>query len=413
MSTRASQLALGATLLALIVLISLDVFSLLSRDPFSVPGRANPNQPNMTSLLDTMAPAGKLLAGAETKIATLTKNDGNVLNLVVAEGTFRDTTIEPKAIWSKILEKPSVIVSSADEILRNDGGVSQSIGAGCSIDQLDSILPTGTINLDPCKGSYKEKFPNIDYVASAIIVAWKGVSETPNCKLDPTTTIGSGQPGYAQCIKSAIENALSVLFNRQEMLRINTVVLPALGTGTGRLSKGDFYKSTAKVLETCLQLAGCSEKLPRTVVLTVWSGESAPNAWADGRDAIARNMTSLGQNWISHYVPNQQIQKRARFLGVMLVLFVFVIGYLCRGSLPTQIVSRLPAFGDASLWIVTFGWFLVAAGAFSVLSDFVDIPVLANRPDALLAFFVNVGLGSVAAVTCSFMHKAAKLFADG
>jgi hypothetical protein len=413
MSTRVSQLVLASTLFVLILLISLNIFSLLSQKPFVVPGRATPGQLSMTSLLDAMAPDGKLQAGAETPIAALTKNDGDVLNLFVAEGTFQDSTIQPQPIWSKILDKPSVIVSSADEVLRNTGGISKSIGSGCTIKQLDSLLPTGTTNFDHCEGSYKQEFPNIAYVASAIIVAWKGVSETPNCRLDPTTTIDPDQPGYTQCITNAIENALSGLFNRQEMVGIDTVVLPALGTGTGNVSKGDFYKSMYKALERCLQLSGCSEKLPRIIVLVVWSGETGLGAWTDTRDAIARNMTILGQNWMSHYVPNQQIQKRARFLGVLLVILVFVIAYSYRESLPAQISHRLPTFGDASLWIVTFGWFLVAAGAFSVLSDFADVPVSMNRPDAIGALFVNIVFGSVAAVICSFMKKATTLFAGG
>ena len=95
------------------------------------------------------------------------------------------------------------------------------------------------------------------------------------------------------------------------------------------------------------------------------------------------------------------------------MIVIFVIGYSCRGLLPAQVANRLPTFGDASLWIAMIGWFLVAAGAFSVLSDFVDVPISANHPDAISALFANIGLGSVAAVTCSFMHKATKLFTGG
>jgi hypothetical protein len=91
------------------------------------------------------------------------------------------------------------------------------LALGGSIGQSRSLLRTGTASLESCKGSYKQAFPNIEYVASAIVVAWKGVSETSNCKFDPNTTIGSDQPGYKQCIQSAIEGALGVLFNREEM----------------------------------------------------------------------------------------------------------------------------------------------------------------------------------------------------
>jgi hypothetical protein len=195
MSARISQLTLATILLALILIISSNIFSLLSQKPFVVPG-GSLNQPSVTAVLDTMAVAGKLQVGAEALIATLTKKDGNTLNLHVAEGTFLDSTIQPQATWSKILKNPSVIVSSADEVLRNNGGISRSIGLGCAIAHLDSPLPTGTTILSACNGSYKQQFPNINHVANAIVVAWKGVSETPNCRFDPTTMIDSTQPGY-------------------------------------------------------------------------------------------------------------------------------------------------------------------------------------------------------------------------
>jgi hypothetical protein len=167
MNPRVSQIALAGTILVLIFAIGTNVISLLSQKAFSVPGSARPSQMSMTAALDTMAPEGTLLPGAEATIAILQKNDGSTTNIGVAEGTFELSTIQPRATWSKILKMPSVIVSSADELLCNDDGISESIGAGCSIDQSHFPLPTGTANLDSCKGSYKQAFPNIEYVASA------------------------------------------------------------------------------------------------------------------------------------------------------------------------------------------------------------------------------------------------------
>jgi uncharacterized membrane protein YedE/YeeE len=84
--------------------------------------------------------------------------------------------------------------------------------------------------------------------------------------------------------------------------------------------------------------------------------------------------------------------------------------------------SRLPVkvgiwatsmVGGESLWVIIFGWFFVAAGAFSVLSDFVDIPVSSNSPHPYLALILNIVFGIVAAVSCGFINKAMKLFGDG
>jgi hypothetical protein len=171
------------------------------------------------------------------------------------------------------------------------------------------------------------------------------VSETPNCKFDPNTTIGSDQPGYKQCIQSAIEGALGVLFNREEMVGIDTLILPALGTNTGKVFKGDFYQSAAKSLHACLQLPGCAEKLPRTIVLAVWSSERAPNTWGETRDAIARNITALGENWMPHYVPNLPPFRRSAHLATLLCLGVLPSGYTPRIE---KVLDGLAEMRDAS-----------------------------------------------------------------
>ena len=97
-----------------------------------------------------------------------------------------------------------------------------------------------------CAGSYKKVFPNIQYVGSTVIVAWKGVDEAPNCRADSDTRIDASQTEYVKCIQNAIENSLANLFSKAQISSIDTIVMPALGTGTGRVAKGVFYRAAAK-----------------------------------------------------------------------------------------------------------------------------------------------------------------------
>jgi hypothetical protein len=235
------RLALTAMLFAMVVLMAVKLVSSFSTHAFSVSGSPNRSMDSIAKLLDALAPQGRLPEGAHQVVAALTKNDGSQLVFEVAEGTFEKSTIEPRAIWSGLLNSPTLIVSSGDEVLRDDGGISLAIGAGCSIKESKQPIPTGTTFVTPCTGSYVQAFPNIRYVGSAIIVAWKGVSETSNCKTDSATPVAASQPEYVKCIQNAIENALGDLLGKYEMRSVDTIVLPALGTGTGGVDKGIFF----------------------------------------------------------------------------------------------------------------------------------------------------------------------------
>ena len=406
------RLALTAMLFAMVVLMAVKLVSSFSTHAFSVSGSPNRSMDSIAKLLDALAPQGSLPEGAHQVVAALTKNDGSQLVFEVAEGTFEKTTIEPPAIWSGLLNSPTLIVSSGDEVLRDDGGISLAIGAGCSIKELKQPIPTGTTFVTPCTGSYVQAFPNIRYVGSAIIVAWKGVSETSNCKTDSATPVAASQPEYVKCIQNAIENALGDLLGKYEMKSVDTIVLPALGTGTGGVDKGIFYGGLANVVEKCLtSTKGCDRALPRRIILLVWSKDSA---WGETANAIARNLARLGDKWRLNYAPDTPIAKQARYLGVLLVLLVCVILLSFRNKLPPAAAGYLPTFEGASLWLAVLGWGIVAAGAFSVLADAADLfASVGGSPYSKESVLLNIGFGAVAAASCGLIHKATKIFQEG
>jgi hypothetical protein len=406
-----NRIILAILLLGLIGFLGSNITFLLLRVPFAVPDSESVTQTAVIKQLNTMAPKGELQPGAIADIGVLRTNDGRQITIKIAEGKFLDNTIEPTQSWSELLGKPTLLVSSADEHLRNDGGISRPIGAGCSIKEVDFTIPIGEAYATACVGPYKQAFPQITDVANVIIVAWSGVEEKANCKFDLDAKVEPSQAGYTQCIRKAIQDSLLRMFT-STVKRFDTVVIPALGTGTGRLSKGQFYDAATNALANCLSTLGCDQKLPRSIVFSIWVGDVRENGWPEVRDAIARNVVKLGSDVTSHYAPVSPIEKQARYIGILAVLFIFVVLLCSRRLLPEAINKLLPDLDGISLWLIIVGWFFVAAGAFSVLSDFAELHVSANDPHAFRDLALNGAFGVIAAICCTLINKATKLFQD-
>jgi hypothetical protein len=330
---------------------------------------------------------------------------------LIAEGNFTNETIEPSASWSQLLNEPTLIVSSADEHLRDNGGISQSIGVGCLIkSNLDIAIATGQIFPVECSGSYKKEFPNIRYVDRAIVVAWEGVPSRPNCMIFEPTAARTPED-KDRCLLEAITRSLGNLFYSPEMTGINTLVLPALGTGTGELPKDKFYHAVSDALSACHAQPECDERLPPRIILAIVSGGGSP--WRETRDAIARSLADLNVAWRLHYSPKAPVAKEAQYLGVLLVLFAFLLGLSVRRFLPSTLRNWLPEYGGASLWRLIFGWFFVAVGAFAVFSDLLAVPVSVTSPHAIYAVISNVVIGMLAAAMCGLISRTTKSFESG
>ena len=403
-----NKICLAATLAGFLIFLSVRIGALLSAIPFTVAGHPNPDLTDLVTVLDGKSSNGSLKPGAAVDVAFLRKNDGSVLTFTVAEGTFNNSSIEPRDVWSNLLYDPTVIVSSGDQNLDNDGGISQPIGIGCNIQKENALIPTGATVMSPCSGNYAKLFPNVFYVASAVIVAWKGVAETPICTPDAGDLIASTQSQEIKCFQKAIESSLEHLFAKPQMTKINTLVLPALGTGVGKLPKGDFYRSATNAIEKCLDNSGCL--LPQRIIFLVRSGDTSGEDWQSIRDAIARNLFDLGDDWRLQYAPSTSLQKPARYSGVILVLLATTLLMLFRKHLPHGIAVRLPITEGTSLWLLIFGWGLVASGLFSVLSDPMDVLLPNSSAITVWDCAINVGFGAIAAAGCSLIQRATRAF---
>lgn len=403
---RINQFVLGIALVAAIAFLWSNIQASLSQKAFAVPGAVRIDQQQIGKLLDQIAPDGRLQKGAQAEIALLYRNSGKPIRFVVVEGWFSKSSIEPESTWSSVLGKPSMLVSSADEKLSNDGGISFEIGRGCLLEQLQIEMATGRTKIDDCRGSYKTAFPELKYVASAIILAWNAVPEKRNCNAGGRG-LSSDQAGYVLCIQSAIESALGSLFAGADISEVDVLVLPELGTGTGRVSKGESYSAETKSIFNCLKAPKCSDNLPGTIVFSVWAGDTH---WPDTKRALARTVSDLGVQWEGIYAPTSPVQKQARFIGILLLILLGLIAHSFRNILPKPLASEVPTLNSASIWLVALGWFLAAAGAFSVLAEFIDFPVAANGQHVFRDLMSNVALGALAGGACLIIREANELF---
>ena len=402
------RIAVIACILVLSLVLGLKMVSSLSSTYFASSDGSIPTQENLYKLLGAIDVEGRLKPGAQVKVAELRRTDGTSMSFIVAEGSFNASTIEPSQVWQPLLGKKTIIVSSADEKLRNDGGISKQIGSGCNIQEPKSTLATGAIIFSPCEGNYKDAFPNIESVASAIIKAWNGSGVKPACDLPSDI---ESEKTYSKCIQVAIESALQKLLASDEVRRVDALVLPELGTGTAQLEKGLFYQSVMNSLEKCLILTkGCEHVIPARIIFTVWAGDSKKDAWSQSRLELARSLEGLANDW---HIPYEQAKQEAkedtkypRYLGVLMALLGFVCFPLFYSVFPS--VAQVPSTAPGSLSLVILGWALVAIGMSTseTLSSFVPLP----SADSTFGVIVNVLLGAVAALSCGVIHKAVKAF---
>ena len=371
---------------------------------------AAPTEENFYRILGSAETDGHLERGAKVKLGELRRTDGTTVSFVLAEGAFSVSSIEPAATWKTLLVAPTILVSSADEQLRNDGGISLSIGQGCDLSKPGYEAATGAVVWSPCKGSYKKAFPQIEWVGSAIIKAWNGVGEMPTCDLQHATR---SQKSYPKCIQYAVESALWNIFRSSEVKPIHIMVLPELGTGTAQVEKEYFYSAVTNAFKECLiSTKACDRRIPENIIFSVWSGDTA-NAWNDTRSAAAKQLALLAASWKDPYnaarLDSDALHtKAARFLGILLLLLIYVCLPLYSRFLPRFIMELLPPESPSSLSIFVLGWALVAIGTIEVLSGFLSSIDL----NPVEGFVPNLTLGIAAAAVCGLFHKATKVFGD-
>jgi hypothetical protein len=119
-------------------------------------------QPN-TRILDALEtgndPRTTVSPGFEVRILRLAANDGNYIDILVKEGDFSPTDVDPHESWFRYLNSgDDLVVNSVDDeqlINSKETTISYSIGHGCNLGgSVRQMLWPGEVSLHDCQRSY-------------------------------------------------------------------------------------------------------------------------------------------------------------------------------------------------------------------------------------------------------------------
>jgi len=399
--TRDWWIVVALTTLSLVLGVLID--QSIPRAAFTIAEDSQSLDSHLEKLLTEVTSGGRVQKGAKVSLAIVRTDSGETVEISVVEGTFEDRTIEPEEVWQKVIGYKALLVNSADEYFRNDGGVSEHIGKGCTLNRVDQKA-TGDLIFTQCVGNYRDRFPGIIGVESAIIQAWSSVDEEKDCEPAAVSAVEGPQNYHNKCVTDAIERAMSTLLESLNPGEIDTIILPALGTGTARLPKSMFYLTAFKAIEKCLAAKNnCAMRLPKHFVLSVWSGEG-PDKWTETKSAIERTFSNFLKRWNIEYSPDSNFDKQARYLGISLALLVFMFLIASKNRL------AMIVFPGGVSSILLLGWGFAAAGALSVVSGTLAELVPHSVVIVFSPVFYNIILGSISVLSCLVVKRAADAF---
>ncbi|WP_027803601.1 hypothetical protein [Paraburkholderia dilworthii] len=257
---------------------------------YGKPKGATPKINIMKSLPQTL-PADGMPPQA---LATFVKQNGQPLTVQLLTARLTDKSFDGQPDWKSVGDR-LLILNSVDEAQSIDGGISGPIGTGCRLDKADRpTLNRGDVDFHECQGVYHDKF-GVDTVANVAIVVWAN----PDSQKRPCWNAeGSDiESKYQACVKEDTSNAIvSFMDQMRNQKDVNGIIVPAVGTGTGRLAKEDFYFLFFAQISLILNDAEASKDFPRNVYLLVDPSDTAV-AWGQTRNAIATSLGRIASNW--------------------------------------------------------------------------------------------------------------------
>jgi hypothetical protein len=259
-------------------------------DLHSKPRGATPKINILKNLPPTLPAEGL----APRALATFVRQNGQPLTIQLLTARLSDTSFDAQPDWKSLGER-LLILNSVDEAQSIDGGISGPIGAGCGLDKADRpTLNRGDVDFHECQGVYHDKF-GIDTVANVAIVVWANPdSEKRPCWNAEGSDIESK---YQACVKEDTSNAIVNFIDQVRTQQdVNGIIVPAVGTGTGRLAKEDFYFLFFSQISLILNDAEASKNFPKNVYLLVNPSDTAV-AWGQTRNAIATSLGRIATIW--------------------------------------------------------------------------------------------------------------------
>ncbi|WP_213806598.1 hypothetical protein [Granulicella sp. dw_53] len=331
---------------------------------------------------------GHVKPGAVVPLISLVRADGGTTTITLLEGDLQDTGIEPSDTWSK-LSRPMAIFNSVDEKQSLSGGISGKIGTGCALESQGDLgtLQKGQVNYLPCTGPYT-KLGVTTVINSAVVVWTNPETEDRAC----WNTVTDSKDSYEECIQTAVSDSLNAAFSASGAHKdIHALVVPALGTGVGKLSKERFYKTLSSNLLDVLT-AKDGRSLPQTIYLLTWRNEDAAT-WGETRTGISKSIATIYNTWIesAHTTAgDDRLQLCGVFIGMALLL-------LSAAWIPhsTQVYADLQQLRGQNAITYSFGWIAAALGLTSVLKY-----LSAGVDDPTIAAWITLGIGFAAVFLC-------------
>lgn len=300
-------------------------------------------------------------AGAIIPLARFVQVGGKVINVRLIEGSFYPETIEPANVWAG-LGKSVLLVSSVDENRSRSGGSSAPISIGCNVKPAIPQQQLGFAALLPCKGPYKEG--NINWVGALAVVVENPIGAQSNVCWKKFGIV-TQETDYQACISRAVAAALKDLFvviRKRADVRPDTLVLPFVATGAGRLPKVQFLERFFN--DFLLPDLAKTDYIPANIYLQVkrWDGQG-PNLWGDTQVALSSKVSESVNNW-TNAVHKPADSEWLSLTGVCLGNAILLILHLA--GLNITSIRMLAPFMAAPSLLFMFAWTSVALGSTSI-----------------------------------------------
>lgn len=303
--------------------------------------------------------------GLEAPIIQLRSSSGATIRFVVIEGSFTDQAILPMLLWKKYLrDQQYVLVNSVDEkqdTYVKPTSIAGHIGKGCDLDRyVGELLNLGQVKPHPCNsGQYAQLFGQGEVANAAIVLVDATNPDRPPCWKEPN------EAQYRDCINEAVNDALLNIFgpNHKSELDAPVMVMPALGTGFGKLSKDDFYKSLFTSLGNLM-----ADRRANLELLVLVDRQS--NDWKATEEAIANRLGALAASWRSNSSNGSSAD--AWFMcGISVVLSIVFLVLGLRAE--PQSVASSSLLLSLSPVTLAIGWFSAAAGVMTIAKQAVTL----------------------------------------
>jgi hypothetical protein len=382
--------------LPLLVVVGIGAIKLVGEYPRSwatvIPTAESP-QLAVQRALDAITDNGTPLAGKNVPLARYVQTDGRKSDVSLVEGDFFPTVIQPSNTWSKVVKRHGLLVGSFDEKRTGKGPLSEAITVGCSVHESDITLQLGKASILPCKGPYHSG-GHFDWVAVLTPVTWNSDSREMEMRACWERYGLAGNDGKTACAARAVKDSLSDLFDELQESKYNnvdTVVIPAIGTGIGQLTKANFYHTL--FIDVLVDDLGKGKLIPEHIGLEVTRFED-PNKWPDTKAAVSREIGSSVNAWKYDFEHKHGDSEWLSLFGVACGgLVALVIGAFAR---PTSwLMESVDILTGKKQILKVILWASIAVGAVSLFKSFFSLFPAGLNPYAQIAagFFAAMFVG--------------------